>query len=98
MAGRTGLEPAASCVTGKRYNQLNYRPVNVPEFGETLVLVQAVFWAESKGRGKGCQRRPFWLAPQMGGGLVSPRPFGTERCLAPLGGKLLCARPVNYCA
>jgi hypothetical protein len=26
MAGRTGLEPAASCVTGRRYNQLNYRP------------------------------------------------------------------------
>ena len=27
MAGRTGLEPAASCVTGRRYNQLNYRPI-----------------------------------------------------------------------
>ena len=26
MAGRTGLEPAASGVTGRRYNQLNYRP------------------------------------------------------------------------
>ncbi len=25
-AGRTGLEPAASGVTGRRYNQLNYRP------------------------------------------------------------------------
>jgi hypothetical protein len=24
--GRTGLEPAASGVTGRRYNQLNYRP------------------------------------------------------------------------
>ena len=27
IAGRTGLEPAASGVTGRRYNQLNYRPV-----------------------------------------------------------------------
>ncbi len=27
LAGWTGLEPAASCVTGKRYNQLNYHPV-----------------------------------------------------------------------
>jgi drug/metabolite transporter (DMT)-like permease len=27
-AGRTGLEPAASGVTGRRYNQLNYRPVS----------------------------------------------------------------------
>ena len=26
LAGRTGLEPAASGVTGRRYNQLNYRP------------------------------------------------------------------------
>ena len=24
LAGATGLEPAASCVTGRRYNQLNY--------------------------------------------------------------------------
>ena len=27
MAGSTGLEPAASGVTGRRYNQLNYDPV-----------------------------------------------------------------------
>ena len=26
MAGATGLEPAASCVTGGRSNQLNYAP------------------------------------------------------------------------
>ena len=26
MAGTTGLEPAASCVTGRRSNQLNYVP------------------------------------------------------------------------
>ena len=26
MAGRTGLEPATSGVTGRRYNQLNYDP------------------------------------------------------------------------
>ena len=28
MAGWTGLEPAASAVTGRRYNQLNYHPAN----------------------------------------------------------------------
>ncbi len=28
MAGWTGLEPAASGVTGRRYNQLNYHPTN----------------------------------------------------------------------
>ena len=27
MAGETGLEPAASGVTGRRYNQLNYSPL-----------------------------------------------------------------------
>ena len=32
LAGRTGLEPAASGVTGRRYNQLNYRPVSGPRF------------------------------------------------------------------
>ena len=30
MAGWTGLEPAASAVTGRRYNQLNYHPARVP--------------------------------------------------------------------
>ena len=30
LAGRTGLEPAASGVTGRRYNQLNYRPERWP--------------------------------------------------------------------
>ena len=29
MAGETGLEPAASGVTGRRYNQLNYSPVEI---------------------------------------------------------------------
>ena len=28
VAGWTGLEPAASGVTGRRYNRLNYRPKN----------------------------------------------------------------------
>ena len=36
MAGRTGLEPATSGLTGQRSNQLNYRPkrketVNIKE-------------------------------------------------------------------
>ena len=33
LAGWTGLEPAASGVTGRRYNQLNYHP----RFSETTV-------------------------------------------------------------
>ncbi len=27
MAGVTGLEPATSCVTGRRSNQLSYTPI-----------------------------------------------------------------------
>jgi hypothetical protein len=34
MAGATGLEPAASCVTGRRSNQLNYAPA-----WNTLIIV-----------------------------------------------------------
>ena len=33
MAGRTGLEPATSCVTGRRSNQLNYHPNEKKECG-----------------------------------------------------------------
>ena len=40
MAGLTGLEPATSCVTGRRSNQLNYNPATAardaaaaPDFG-----------------------------------------------------------------
>jgi hypothetical protein len=29
LVGATGLEPAASCVTGRRSNQLNYAPANL---------------------------------------------------------------------
>ena len=31
MAGAKGLEPSAFCVTGRRYNQLNYAPNNLKE-------------------------------------------------------------------
>ena len=33
VAGVTGLEPAASCVTGRRSNQLSYTPVLVGSKG-----------------------------------------------------------------
>jgi hypothetical protein len=41
MAGWTGLEPATSCVTGRRSNRLNYHPngeseVKILERGEGL--------------------------------------------------------------
>ena len=53
MAGWTGLEPAASAVTGRRYNQLNYYPAKSnslkcsreTEYRDTSVSVQDFFWA-----------------------------------------------------
>ena len=36
MAGSTGLEPAASAVTGQRSNQLNYDPAKVKGLAEPL--------------------------------------------------------------
>ena len=39
MAGWTGLEPAASAVTGRRYNQLNYHPAWVPRLAYFLLSV-----------------------------------------------------------
>ncbi len=39
MAGATGLEPAASGVTGRRYNQLNYTPARgIRNYGKGLLL------------------------------------------------------------
>lgn len=39
MAGRKGLEPSAYGVTGRRYNQLNYRPVGFLVGSTRLELV-----------------------------------------------------------
>jgi hypothetical protein len=39
MAGRTGLEPATSDVTGRRSNQLNYHPA------ESLSCGSKPWWA-----------------------------------------------------
>jgi hypothetical protein len=40
-AGATGLEPAASGVTGRRSNQLNYAPAWDAPFGAWLSLAEA---------------------------------------------------------
>ena len=40
VAGWTGLEPAASGVTGRRYNQLNYHPfypIRLKTFGSRCI-------------------------------------------------------------
>ena len=38
MAGVTGLEPAASGVTGQRSNQLSYTPISPPEINSQTGL------------------------------------------------------------
>ncbi len=49
LAGWTGLEPAASGVTGQRYNQLNYHPKqsNKPLFTPAIQAVQVFFFREA---------------------------------------------------
>ena len=37
VAGAKGLEPSAFCVTGRRYNQLNYAPVDVVALSEAKI-------------------------------------------------------------
>jgi hypothetical protein len=44
LAGATGLEPATSCVTGRRSNQLNYAPAvlalpSIPSYSVKLRFV-----------------------------------------------------------
>ena len=43
MAGATGLELAASCVTGRRSNQLNYAPAWDKTIHLIIVLSDAVW-------------------------------------------------------
>ncbi len=53
MAGTTGLEPAASAVTGQRSNQLNY----VPTCKVRRCWATGDWWAvsDSNGRPSGCK-------------------------------------------
>jgi hypothetical protein len=39
MAGSTGLEPAASGVTGRRSNQLNYDPIEDADIADFRVRI-----------------------------------------------------------
>jgi hypothetical protein len=48
MAGSTGLEPAASGVTGRRYNRLNYDPV--------VLLLYYITWYKGKNGGRNRDR------------------------------------------
>ncbi len=51
LAGSTGLEPAASGVTGRRYNHLNYDPKSDMHFSvsdrlETMTVPNQIWWAK----------------------------------------------------
>jgi hypothetical protein len=73
MAGRTGLEPAASCVTGKRYNQLNYRPVIVPSFGRKhWCWFRPFSGVKVRGPGKVVNAPAVWATGACPGQLLEP--------------------------
>ena len=44
LAGATGLEPAASCVTGRRSNLLNYAPAWDKSFTLLLFMLSDAVW------------------------------------------------------
>ncbi len=46
LAGSTGLEPAASGVTGRRYNRLNYDPEWYCTFYDTIWYCGKKWWAK----------------------------------------------------
>ncbi len=48
MAGVTGLEPATSCVTGRRSNQLSYTPVKGTRSTRDSLFYDG-FWRKSQG-------------------------------------------------
>ncbi len=49
VAGVTGLEPAASCVTGRRSNQLSYTPLKGITTNAVNVCFMLVFIKNVKG-------------------------------------------------
>ena len=49
MAGVTGLEPATSCVTGRRSNQLSYTPIQVRfTLYPTFFSIASIFYQNRK--------------------------------------------------
>jgi hypothetical protein len=63
MAGTTGLEPAASAVTGQRSNQLNYVPTRqINEMRNRQCLCDFARFAYRAPVAPDClKRRNFWL-------------------------------------
>ncbi len=63
MAGTTGLEPAASAVTGQRSNQLNYVPtLQINEMRNRQCLCGIARAAYCAPTALGCSKRPYyWL-------------------------------------
>ena len=55
IAGWTGLEPAASGVTGRRYNQLNYHPMPKSLVGSDSGRTDLLAWAAGV---NGCDGNP----------------------------------------
>ncbi len=57
MAGVTGLEPAASGVTGRRSNQLSYTPGNGPDLAPRAAVMYSSPPMVSSGPGPGIPAR-----------------------------------------
>ncbi len=82
MAGLTGLEPATSCVTGRRSNQLNYNPPETSTGAEAPALTPHRIRArsgESSARWTPGDRAPYPAAMGEPSSEYEPRDFWQKR-------------------
>ena len=59
QSGLTGLEPAASALTGRCSNQLNYNPREIRDLAKNLIFI--FVWGISEGQGDLYHLMVDWL-------------------------------------
>ena len=86
MAGVTGLEPAASGVTGRRSNRLSYTPLRAGVRPEATKSMYGLGFLKSRQRAA-WSPKPRTVIPRRRGGaprnLTGPRVVGGERLELP---------------
>ena len=79
LSGLTGLEPATSAVTGRRSNQLNYRPSNMNSMMPYLIRFCNIFLFISKNKSisRNTQIVPLAVTDLVNQGIIKLPYFNT---------------------